>query len=318
MNWKAFTPLAVAVVLGLLAARVGMSLVNNSGPAVAEPTNLVSVLVAARDIEPGTTLSETDFATAKTPADSIPSGAFTSADQATGKVIRISLVRGQTLTPNLLADDGAGYGVGATLPPGMRAVTIDIVETTGVAGFILPKCKVDVLATLLVDGRSISRTVLESVTVLAVGMRTNPNAPVDPTQPPSKTVTLLVKPKDAERVELAATMSRIRLALRNGRDESVADSEGITLAELKGRDSDPFSSPLLVAATQPATTQPVSIIPVVATTPAPKPAPKKWSVQIIKAGKVSTEQFTLPDAGNNVPAVETDEDETMVNIDPFN
>lgn len=329
MNWKPYAPLGVAVVLGLLAARVGMSLVDASGPAITEPTNLVPVLVAARDIDPGTTLAETDFTLAKLPADTLPAGAFTGSGQAAGKVVRIALIMGQTLTPNLLADDGAGYGVGATLPAGMRAVTVDVVETTGVAGFILPQCKVDVLATLLIDGKSISKTVLESVTVLAVGSRTNPTAPNDPATPPSKTVTLLVKPKDAEKVELAATMSRVRLVLRNGRDDSVADSEGITLAELQGRDANPSGGPLPVSTTQPAV--PSDITPVVDSMPGTDPFADKtadapvqsvrpqWTVQVIRAGQIANERFDLPiplaKVATTKPAAEAAGDEADLFVD---
>lgn len=238
MKWKAYIPLAVAIVLGLFAARIATSLVN-SAPAITTPQIATTdSVVLARDIEPGTTLAETDLVHAKLASESLPTGALTSSQQLVGKVTKISLVRGQTITPNLLAEDGAGYGVGATLPEGMRAVTIDINDTTGVAGFILPKSRVDVIATLSVDGKSVAKTVLESVQVLAVGPRINPTAPAEQGNngqaQPSRTVTLLVKPKDAEKVELAASMSRLRLVLRNGRDGTTADSDGVSVAQLNG------------------------------------------------------------------------------------
>lgn len=294
MNWKAFTPLAIAVVLGLLAARVGMSMVHANRQVVVEPTNLIPVMVAARDIEAGVTLAETDVMLAKVPPEAAPIGVFGSPSQAANHVTKINVTKGQAITPSLLADDGAGFGVGATLPAGYRAITVDISDTTGVAGFIMPKCKVDVVTTLNIDGKSMAKTVLESVTVLAVGSRINPTPPADAAgqqqqQPQSRTVTLLVKPKDAEKVELATSVGRVRLVLRNGRDESVADSEGITLAELKGRhESDPFGEVQQASST----TQPSSAV--ISDVKEIKPLGNSWSVQVIKAGQVTTQNFDVP------------------------
>ena len=54
MNWKAWTPLAVAIVLGLLAARLAMEVVNSDAISVVkEPSSFTTIVVAARDIEPG-------------------------------------------------------------------------------------------------------------------------------------------------------------------------------------------------------------------------------------------------------------------------
>lgn len=284
MKWKTYIPLAVAIVLGLFAARIAMTLVKSAPVAMTPTVHLTDAFVAARDIEPGTTLADTDLTPAKLASESLPAGAFTSPAQAVGRVTKIALVRGQTITPNLLADDGAGYGVGATLPAGFRAITVDITDTTGVAGFILPKCRVDVIATIQVDGKSIAKTVLEAVQVLAVGTRTNPTAPndADPNRPQSKTVTLLVKPKDVEKVELAATMSRIRLVLRNGRDETQAESDGLTLADLRGKhDVDPFGDSVkTVSSTQPSESA--------------KPQTLSWTVTTIKAGVSSQQTFEVP------------------------
>lgn len=313
MNWKAFTPLAIAIVLGLLAARVGMSLVNNAPQAILAPTNLVETVVAARDIEAGATLAATDVTIVKTTPEALPTGAFTQPAQVASRVLKVSVTRGQALVPSLLADDGAGYGVGATLPAGYRAITVDINDITGVAGFILPKCKVDVVTTLSIEGKSVAKTVLESVTVLAVGSRTNPTTPTDPQQPQSRTVTLLVKPKDAEKVELAATVGRVRLVLRNGKDETQAESEGITLAELKGHSSeqsDPFADSQL--ASSPTTRPSGSIFPVAQVKEVP--VTKVWPVQIIKGGQLTVQNFDVPTAAKT--AEEPVEGEEHVTVSP--
>ena len=284
MKLKAIAPLLVAIVFGLLAARLAMKVVN-TGTKIIETTHLTSIVVAAHDMEPGTTLIDTDMTLGKVDEATIPSGAYIATSGPMNRVTKIAIVKGQAILPNVLADDGAGYGVAATLPQGMRAITVDINDTTGVAGFIQPQSRVDVVTTIQADGKPITKTLLESVMVLAVGSRTNPNAVVDPQQQQSHTVTLLVKPKDAEKLELASTTSRVRLLLRNGRDTGEVDNAGVTLADLKGDSgADPFAA------------APAAAIPAadVATTQPAEPTHTSWTVEIIKAGQPSSQTFDIP------------------------
>lgn len=285
MKLKAIAPLVAAIVLGLFAARMAMTLVANSGPKVVESTHFAPIAIAARDIEAGTTLTDADVALGKIDDATVPAGAYTTTAGPVNRVLKYGVIKGQPILPNTLADDGSGYGVAATLPKGMRAITVDINDTTGVAGFIQPQCKVDVVATIQSEGKPMSKTLLESVTVLAVGSRTNPNAPEGQPQQASKTVTLLVKPKDVERLELATNTSRVRLVLRNGRDTTEVDNAGITLADLKGEHDDAGDPFAASGKTLPATDV------AIATT---QPTRQSWTVEIIKGGATSTQTFDLP------------------------
>ena len=287
MKWKAFIPLAVALVLGLFAARMAMNFVGVEGPKLVEATNFTPIVVASRDIEAGTALAETDLSTIKVDSGNLPDGAFTTNAPAVGKVLKIRITKGQPVLPSVLADDGAGYGVAATLPKGFRLVTVDINDITGVAGFIQPQSRVDIVSTLQSDGKPVSKTLLQSVLVFAVGSRTNPTAPIDPNAPQqSHTITLLVKPEDAERIELAATTTRLRMVLRNGRDTEDKAGNGITLAELRGDKQDaapdPFASTGIqnVSCTQPSD--------------APGFESRSWTIEIIKGGTQSTQTMQLP------------------------
>lgn len=303
MNWKAWTPLAVAIVLGLLAARLAMEVVGTGAPAEQQATNFVPIVVAARDIEPGSTLQATDLMMGKADPGMVPAGAFTQVAELIGqdqgglskssRVTKIALVRGQPILSTVLAEEGAGYGVAATLPDGMRAITLEINDVSGVAGFITPQSKVDVLTTLQDDGKPTAKTILEGVTVLACGSRTNPNAPA---AEPARTVTLLVKPEQAERIELAIATGRVRLALRNGRDTTRSETSGVTLADLKGGGDgtgfggDPFASSVPVSATtQPSSSEGVAV------------NRQNWTVEIIRAGQASTQTFDLPVSKPDAP-----------------
>lgn len=290
MNWKAWTPLAVAIVLGLLAARLAMEVVGSGVPAEQQAANFTAVVVATRDIEPGTMLQPTDIQMGKADNEMVPTGAFTDLGAALNRVTKFAVVRGQPIIPTVLADDGAGYGVAATLPEGMRAITLEINAVSGVAGFITPQSKVDVVATLQSDGKPTAKTLLEGITVLACGQRTNPAAPATE---PASTVTLLVKPDQAERIELAISTSRVRLLLRNGRDKTKSETAGITLADLKGTSddstfgADPFANG--VAVSSPSTLPSDS-----SNTSRPMASKQNWTVEIIRAGQVTTQTFEMP------------------------
>ena len=291
MNWKAWTPLAVAIVLGLIAARLAMNVVTIPGDAsVSHDTPMADIVVTTKDVPAGATLGVLDLKLAKIDAASVPVGAFTDVNAAMAKVARIALTPGQPILPSVLTEEGAGYGISATLPPGYRAITLEINDVSGVAGFITPKSRVDIVTTIQIDGKPTAKTLLESIEVLACGTRTDPNAPAAEA---AKTVTLLVTPEDAERIELIVSSSRVRLILRNGRDKGRLNSDGITLAELKSGKSDEKSAPVQNAVstgTDPFAT-PMNTS---NTGPTTQPAKTNWTVEIIKAGQQSTQQFEVP------------------------
>ena len=149
--------------------------------------------------------------------------------------------KGQPIVETMLTQEGSGSGLQALVPKGMRAVTIEVNEFTGVAGLIVPNCHVDILATIN-DGknnRQVSKAIVQNVVVKAVGQRTtvNGNEPPNPNEM-FKSVTLLLTPKDAEAVELACSTGRPRLVLRGGRDNETNENGGVSLSDLSGGGSD--------------------------------------------------------------------------------
>lgn len=253
MNTKTWIPLGLAVVLGVVAmfiAKDMMAKKDNQSQAVG---NLTSIVVAKGSIPPGHALKAEDLAMGEVAAASVPEGAFTNLQQAVGRTTLLSLGARQPVLNTVLAADGAGTGLQALVPPNMRAITIEVNEFTGLAGMIIPGVTVDVVTTVQGEDNAglASRTIVQNVKVLAVGQRVSQETPVarDGTPEPFRNITLLVKPEEAEAVQLATQTGRPWLLLRSGKDKEIINSNGVTISDLRGKgarktEKDPFAFPV--------------------------------------------------------------------------
>jgi pilus assembly protein CpaB len=237
MNVKSWLPLCIALVLGLVAAKFAKDHMakNRNGNAVAS-SKTVQVVVAKESISAGDSLSEENCQLGAVAADNVPEGSFRSVAELRDRVAQLYLGRGQPITENLLAPTGTGSGLQAVIPPGMRAISVEVNEFSSVGGMLLPGCHVDVLATVPGEnnGEMIARTVVQNVTVTAVGQRMTPK-PKDGEEPQAfRSVTLLASPSEAEAIELAAVSGRPRLVLRNTNDKVLTNTPGVTAAALRG------------------------------------------------------------------------------------
>jgi pilus assembly protein CpaB len=176
------------------------------------------VLVAANDLQVGTKLEDKDVKYVHYPSGDLPLGVFHHKDRLLGRGVILPISRGELILTNKLAAENAGYGLPSLIPPGMRAVSVRVNDTTGVAGFVLPGTRVDVLLTGNPEGvnQQETTTVLENVAVLATGQKLERNAAGEPQTTP--VITLLVSPDDAQKLTLAANQGKIQLSLRNPLD----------------------------------------------------------------------------------------------------
>ena len=275
MNAKTWIPLAVAVVLGLMAALVARKSLLRSHSAQQGP-KIVTVVVAKASIPPGHELVADDLGLAQIAAQAAPAGTFSNPVAMVGRVTVAPMVEGQPVLPSFLAPRGSGSGLQALVPPGMRAITLDVNEASGVAGLLIPGCHVDVVTTAISQDnpdKSISRTIVQNAQVVAVGQRLSGAKPEGERDTAlSRTVTLLASPRDAEALDLAMTAARLRLVLRGSGDRDDLDDEGVMLAELRGGASSFASSinlPSVFGPPQPVT-PPVPVTP--PTQPATQPA----------------------------------------------
>ena len=176
------------------------------------------ILVAARDVSAGEKLAagsvkEVDWAATET----LP-GAATDLSNAVGRVALLPLVSGQPILLPALADAGSNEGISATIPRGMRAVTVRGPDVVTASGFLQPGDLVDVLATYHSESSASieAPAILQAIRVFAVGDRTSPLGVTSPTV--ANSVTLLIPASEIAAFNSAMAGGRITFALRNGID----------------------------------------------------------------------------------------------------
>ncbi|MGH7177387.1 MAG: Flp pilus assembly protein CpaB [Tepidisphaeraceae bacterium] len=237
MNLKTWLPLCLAVVLGLVAAKVTRDTLAKNQKQESNTGVLTQVVVAKRTIMPGEELNADNLSLGGVSATAVPESSFRNVAEVQGRVPQIQLGKGQPVVEQVLAAQGSGVGLAAVIPNGMRAITIEVNEFSGVGGMLLPGSHVDVLATVPSEsGEMLARTIVQNVAVTAVGqmMVSQPKKQGD--EPVTfRSVTLLATPTEAEAIELAATSGRPRLVLRGGLDKAFANTAGVSVSNLRGR-----------------------------------------------------------------------------------
>ncbi len=266
--------LALAAGLGL-AFGTYRYMQNTPVKTVSLPTT--PVVVAAADLELGAELRADDLRVIQWPANSVPQGVFNNPTDLVGRGLVAPVIQNEPILPPKLAPVGAGAGLPPAIPAGMRAVSVRVNDVIGVAGYVLPGTRVDVVATATPTKNQedvTSKVVLTNVKVLAAGTKiedTDKGKPI-----PVNVVTLLVTPAESERLTLASTEGKIQLALRNPLDDSAPATPGVRPAVLLSSMSRPAP-------------QPVSATAKAAPAPAPQPEPELPSVEIIRGDKRARE-----------------------------
>jgi len=218
------------------------------------------------------------------PASSPVAGSFSSPDALVGRGLIQAVHVNEPLTETKLAPVEAGAGLPPSIPPGMRALSVRVNDVIGVAGYVLPGSKVDVLVTVSPTNQTTdmtSKVILTNVTVLTAGTRIERDVEKDNKPVSVSVVTLLVDPLQAEALTLASTEGKIQLALRNPLDKTMPATPGIKPAILLGNAAPRTAAPV----SRIASARPVAAAPVVAP-PAPTPLP---TIEIIRGDKRATE-----------------------------
>jgi pilus assembly protein CpaB len=235
MRNRIFAVLALAVLAGGGLAYGTYNAIN------AQPVKTVSaptqpVVVAAADLPLGAELKKEDLTVVNFPMGQAPEGAFQKPADIIGRGLIVGLVKNEPVLGAKLASKEAGAGLPPIIPDGMRAVSVRVNEVIGVAGYVLPGTRVDVLATASPNGNSqevTSKVILSNVQVLTAGTRMEQDQ--EKGKPMAVTVvTLLVYPEQSERLALASTEGKIQLALRNPLDTSAPETPGMRTATLLG------------------------------------------------------------------------------------
>ncbi len=205
------------------------------GPApTAMPTR--AVIVAATDLQLGAELKPEDVRIVEWPAGSVPDTAFSSADQVMGRGVISPMVQNEPILSTKLASKEMGVGLPPIITAGMRALSVRVNDVVGVAGYVLPGARVDVIATVNPTQQQTdvtSKVILTNVLVLASGTKIEQDTEKGKPMAVS-VVTLLVDPSEAERLTLASTEGKIQLALRNPTDKTAPETSGVRPAALLG------------------------------------------------------------------------------------
>jgi pilus assembly protein CpaB len=260
-----FGPLVIAILLAVVCGFVTMQLIGSQQPApvatqVAEPmvkeVETVNVLISRGYVPIGTVVTAQRVTSQPWPKNLVGPNFIiegSDANAVVGKVARASFQEGEPFSMTKLAGANEGSFLAGSLPKGMRAVTINTDETLGVAGFIFPGDKVDVLVTHRVpkwdqlrdspDQQDITETLLGNISVLAVDQIANAreiaansrqqsqNGDNNSTIHVPRTATLMVSAADAQKLRLAEKVGQLSLALRSVSDHDAVDISGMTLRQ---------------------------------------------------------------------------------------
>jgi pilus assembly protein CpaB len=232
MNRRLLNILLIAFVIAAACSYIVFRLVGNRLSGTRQTTT--HVLAAATDIKLGTVLRDADLTTIEI-AGTLPKGVILKKENAIGRGVISNLYLGEPILENRLAAPGSGGGLAATIPQGMRATAVKVNEVVGVAGFVTPGMRVDVLITGNPPGAATSqgslvRTLLQNIEVLSAGTDIQRDAEGKPQQ--VQVVNLLVTPAQAEILSLASSETRIQLVLRNPLDIKTDKPPGTATAQL--------------------------------------------------------------------------------------
>jgi pilus assembly protein CpaB len=296
MNKRFVGVLVFAFVVASIASLLLYRVLNNRGQTAKAAVNTVQIVLAARNLEVGTVLKEGDVHLAEWPG-TVPIGSSNKVQDMLGRGVTTTIYANEPLIESRLAPKGAGGGLAAMIPPGMRAVAVRVNEVVGVAGFVVPGMRVDVLISGNRPGGdrglgTLSKTLLQNLEVLSAGQDFKKDAEGKPIA--VQVVNLLVTPEQAEQLSLASAQTVIQLVLRNPLDREVAKTTGTALDYLftggKMNSQAPAPQPVAAAAPRPrpAAQRPASA-PLPSYMPAPKPVP--FTMEIIAGTKKSETKF---------------------------
>jgi len=211
--------LAIAVVFGIVAVILAnkylSSKVGEETVVIKEQVPLTQVVIAGKDLEIGSMLSEENLAIADWPKANAPKGAFGKIEDVVGRVTVTKMVAGTPVVAAELAGEGSGVGLVAMIDPGMRAMSIRVDEVIGVGGFILPNTFVDIISVESSGKSRDAKTILKRIEVMAVAQETFVE---EGKAKLVKTVTLELTPKQAETLAETINKNPIHLVLRNPLD----------------------------------------------------------------------------------------------------
>jgi pilus assembly protein CpaB len=252
-QFPAWMWLILAVGVGVLASLMALGWLKRQA-ATTPPVQTRSLPVVVAKVEVGSAglLTAAQLTTDVWHQQNLPKGSFNKVEEVVGRVAATSLAPGELITEAKLAPKGSLSGITALLGPNQRAMTVKVDEASGVAGFLVPGDRVDVVVT--VDkgefGKDpVARVLFQNLKILGTGQKMEYRPGDKPQIVP--TVTLEVSPEVGERLALAAQEGRISLVLRRPGDQQLVQTTGVDASELFGKPKKATREPDAVATAPP-------------------------------------------------------------------
>ena len=290
MNRRILIIVSCALVLSLCASYLVYRAVGSRATA-GKPPQSVELVVASRNLAVGTLVQDADLRVAAWFGPP-PAGAILKRDTLRNRGVVSAIYEGELVTEHRLAPVGSGGGVAATIPPGMRACAVKVNEVVGVAGFVVPGMRVDVLISGLPPGGNVLdgpkvRTLLQNIQVLSAGVNFQQDREGKPEQ--AQVVNLLVTPAQAEILSLASNETHIQLVLRNPMDTQISGLPGTMMTDLFGGTRAAAPLPSVPPGSPPPAAPPAASAPA-----APPPAPRLYTIEVSNGAVHTQVTFSRP------------------------
>ena len=246
MNKRLIAVFAFALAVAGFTSFVIYRLLLTRVSAPTRPVSMTKLVVAAHDLQVGALIGDSDLTEVNT-SGPVPEQVIKTRQEAMGRGVVATVYANEPISDHRLAPKGAGAGLAATIPVGMRAGALSVSEVVGLAGFVVPGMRVDVLIAGSVptaDGARTAtqcRTVLQNIEVLSAGQKIARTVEGKPES--AQVVNLLVTPNQAEVLNLASGETKVQLVLRNPLDTKEEITHGASLAKLMGQEEKPFAPP---------------------------------------------------------------------------
>ena len=241
MRLRGLVVLTLGLVLAGGSVMVMRTIIAQSGQPAgeAEARESASVVVARADIPFGTPVTYELVRLQEWPVEALPPEVFLTLDEVLGKDgqeprrAKRSMVAGEPVLRAKLSEPGERVTIADAIDPTKRAMAIRVDDVSGVAGFVTPGDRVDVVLIRQSDGNMMAATILQDVTVRAIDQisdedRDKPNV--------ARTVTVEVTPEDTQRLALAQQAGRLSLSLRNVGSREVSPLRTVNVNELVTRE----------------------------------------------------------------------------------
>jgi len=235
-NSRALAFLTLAVVSAFVAFLLFRELVQRDPElpdvSAAPVTEMAPVVIVTQTMPAGSTVLASQLTVVDWPKGFLPAGHFRDPAQADRRVLARGLMKDEPLLESALAPEGTAAGLSALIAENHRAITVRVDPMVGVAGFIQPRSRVDVIATMRRDdqGREYTGVILQDIKVLAVDQQRDDSREGEAQL--ASVVTLEVTPEEAQKLAYAITQGSLQLILRNPADDEIRRLEGVTARDV--------------------------------------------------------------------------------------